>query len=186
MFKVRGEGLTATQLGELTSVCTRVAALAKAAHDGAGNRAKWFGTLADSPFVMEGLRIMDEYLNTKCVGITFVRKMTGQIVDQVSAEASDYGQVLPNVFTTTVNFRETPRHVSSGLRIYAMNEIIAAIDNDDQLEQANYVYHEVSHKVLDTVDFRYGQSSCQRLARRHPRSAVRNADNWGYLIGEMA
>jgi len=181
MFAVKGEGLSDAQLTELTNICARVCALAhRAATTNVGNKAKWFGTEANSEAVTKGLTIMDEYLNKKCVRITFVRKNTGQIIDQVAAEGSDYGQVIPNVMQTTANFQKSAKHTSSGLRIFAMNEIINAINNNDQLEKLNYVYHEVTHKVLDTVDYRYGQGPCKTLAANHPTYAVRNADNWGY------
>jgi hypothetical protein len=187
MFEVKGEGLTDEQVAELTNVCTTVCRLAHdAATNNVGNKVKWFGALANSGVVSEGLKTMDKYLNNQCVRITFVRKNTGQIVDQVPAEASDYGQVLPNIMTTTANFRKTPKHTSSGLRIFAMNEIVNAIASGDKLEKVNYVYHEVSHKVLDTVDYKYGKASCKKLAINKPNRAVRNADNWGYYIAEMA
>src|SRR5262249_42101785 len=132
------------------------------------------------------LRTMDNYLNKQCLQLTFVRKNTGQIIDSVQAENSDYGQVLPNVFQTTVNFQKTKKHVSSGLRTFAMNELIRPIATGDIKEQLNYVYHEVSHKVLDTVDFKYGKSSCKSLAINKPERAIRNADNYGYFICEVA
>jgi hypothetical protein len=53
------------------------------------------------------------------------------------------------------------------------------------VEKLNYVYHEITHKVLDTVDFKYGEKSCEKLAIDHPKRAVRNADNWGYYIAKI-
>jgi hypothetical protein len=40
---------------------------------------------------------------------------------------------------TTANFQKSAKHTSSGLHVFAMNEIIHAIDNNDQLEKLNYV-----------------------------------------------
>ena len=187
MFKVKGEGLTPAQVTQITSVCTRVcAAAAKAAALKAGNRGKWFGTEANSDELLANLRAMDNYLNKQCTQLTFVRKNTGQIIDSVRAESSDYGQVLPNINQTTVGFKKTAKHVSSGLRIYAMNELINAIASNDVAEQLNYVYHEVSHKVIDTVDYDYGPTDCRALALSDPDLAVKNADNYGYFICEVA
>jgi hypothetical protein len=187
MFKVKGEGLTDAQVAQITTICTRVCAAAtKAAALKAGNRGKWFGTEANSDELTGNLRAMDNYLNKKCTQLTFVRKNTGQIIDSVAAENSDYGQVLPNINTTTAGFRKTAKHVSSGLRIFAMNELIAAINSGDVAEQLNYVYHEVSHKVIDTVDYDYGQSDCLALATSDADLAVKNADNYGYFICEIA
>ena len=186
MFTVAGEGLTGPQVDELRNICTTVCDLAhRAATQNIGDKLKWFGALANSATVTDGLKTMDEYLNKKCTRITFVRKNTGQIVDAVPAEGNDYGQVIPNVMQTTANFQKSAKHTSSGLRIFAMNEIIAAIDTNDQLEKLNYVYHEISHKVLDTVDFKYGTGPCKTLAITHPARAVRNADNWGYYIAKI-
>jgi hypothetical protein len=120
MFDVKGEGLTDAEVAELTSVCTRICALAhQATTSNAGDKVKWFGAQANSQTVSGGLTTMDEYLNKKCVRITFVRKNTGQIVDQVAAEGSDFGQVIPNIMQTTANFQKSQKHTSSGLRIFA-------------------------------------------------------------------
>lgn len=185
-FQFGFEGLTAVEEDDLKAMTRRVAELAKASAAGSiGNRAKWFGALANSALVTEALKTMDKYINQQCVRLTFVRKHVGQIIDAVPAEAEDYGQVIPNIMTTTANFKQTAPHVSKGLRIFAMNEIIDAIKDNDRKEKINYIYHEISHKVLDTVDFRYGEEDCIRLAQRHPKSAVRNADNFGYYIAEL-
>lgn len=186
MFTVSGEGLSNAEVAELTNICAAVCALAhRAATENVGDKVKWFGAMANSAAVTDGLKTMDQYLNKQCSRITFVRKNTGQIVDQVAAESSDYGQVIPNVMQTTANFQKSAKHTSSGLRIFAMNEIIDAITNNDQVEKLNYVYHEVSHKVLDTVDFKYGTTDCKALAINKPARAVRNADNWGYYIAKI-
>jgi len=188
MFEVKGEGLTNTEVDALRDICTKVCGLAHRAATGsnAGKKMDWFGRMANSPAVIDGLKTMDAYLNKQCVRITFVRKNTGQVVDQVMAEASDYGQVLPNVMQTTAFFKKSVKHTSSGIRIFAMNEIISAIKTNDELEQLNYVYHEATHKVLDTVDYKYGQGACKVLAAHHPNLAVRNADNWGYFLAKLA
>jgi hypothetical protein len=185
-FKLAFEGLSQAEQTDLTAIVARVAALSKAAADGLiGDRVTWFGTLHSSAIVSEGLKTMSKYLNEKCVRLTFVRKHVGQIVDQVAAESSDYGQVLPNIDQTVANFVRSAPHVSSGLRIYAMDEISDAIANNDRKEKLNYVYHEISHKVLNTVDYEYGESSCKKLAIDWPKFAVRNADNWGYYLAEL-
>jgi hypothetical protein len=178
--------LTKAEEADLQAMLLRVAALAKAAAEKSiGDRVKWFGTLATNAVLSEGLKTMSTYINEKCVRLTFVRKHSGQIIDEVPAEDSDYGQVIPNVSTTIANFVRSAPHVSSGLRIYAMNEIVDAIANNDRKEKLNYIYHEISHKVLGTVDFKYGEGSCKKLAKDKPKSALRNADNWGYYIAEL-
>ena len=185
-FKLAFEGLSQAEQTDLTAIVARVAALSKAAADGTiGNRTTWFGSLHSSAVVSEGLKTLSKYINEKCLRLTFVRKHTGQIVDQVAAEVSDYGQVLPNINQTIANFVRSAPHVSSGLRIYAMNEIVDAIATNDRKEKLNYVYHEITHKVLDTVDYEYGESSCKKLATDDPKSAIRNADNWGYYLAEL-
>jgi hypothetical protein len=42
--------------------------------------------------------------------------------------------------------------------------------------------HELSHLILDTEDYAYGEEKCQNLA---PADAKRNADNWGYFVEEF-
>ena len=185
-FKFGFEGLTQDEEDALKATTARVAALAAAAAKSSiGDRVKWFGSLANNAIVSEGLKTMSTYINEKCTRLTYVRKHTGQIIDQVKADPDDYGQVIPNISTTVANFVRSAPHVTAGLRIFAMNEIINAITNDDEQEKINYVYHEISHKVLDTVDYKYGEDDCKALAKKTPTQAVRNADNWGYYIAEL-
>ena len=49
--------------------------------------------------------------------------------------------------------------------------------------QAGTVLHEQSHASAGTVDIKYGQSDCRKLARNRPRKAVKNADNYEYYAG---
>jgi len=48
----------------------------------------------------------------------------------------------------------------------------------------NTMLHEVSHftVIAGTDDIAYGTSACMNLARQQPASAVRNADNHGYMV----
>lgn len=186
MFKVKTEGFSKPETAAITSLTTEVAALAKKAASGhLALRKTWFGAAAETDDLVKNLKRMDEYLNGKCVLITYVRKNVGHQVDSAPVEDSDYGQVIPNVGRTTANFRTTEWHVSGGIRVYAMNEYFRAVKDGDREEMVNYVYHEISHKVLDTVDYRYGPSKCKALAIASPKKAVRNADNYGYFIAAV-
>lgn len=186
MFEVRTEGLSSAEASELESVSKRVAELAGALAKQGGDRTRWFGKNHNTQQLSANLKALGDYLNSTCTLLTFVRKKTGQIIDQVAAESSDYGQVIGNIDTTTANFQKSAKHVSSGLRIFAMNEIVNAIKDNDTEEKLNYVYHEISHKVIDTVDYEYGKSDCLNLAVNKPGLAIRNADNYGYFLAEYA
>ncbi len=186
MFKIKTEGFTKPETATITSLTREVAALAKKATTGyLQDRKDWFGTKAQSDDLVGNLKRMDEYLNKKCVLITFVKKNVGHQVDSVAVDPDDYGQVIPNVGYTTANFKTTEWHVSSGLRVYTMSEYFEAVKTGDREEMVNYVYHEISHKVLDTVDYRYGPVKCKAFAISHPNHVVKNADNYGYFIAAV-
>ena len=42
--------------------------------------------------------------------------------------------------------------------------------------------HELSHALSHTEDKTYGQSACKKLAKKAPRLAVKNADNYEYFV----
>ena len=42
--------------------------------------------------------------------------------------------------------------------------------------------HELSHALSHTDDKTYGQSACKKLAKKAPRLAVKNADNYEYFV----
>lgn len=46
--------------------------------------------------------------------------------------------------------------------------------------------HELSHAICHTNDIVYGQSGCKKLAKKAPRRAVKNADNYEYLVETLS
>ena len=77
-------------------------------------------------------------------------------------------------------------HVGSGMRMY----LGAAFLNDDQdpIELTGTIIHELTHKVLATVDWNvagdavYGPDACRNLALFSSTQALKVADCWNYYI----
>ncbi|HBA67358.1 MAG TPA: hypothetical protein DCZ48_14500 [Methylococcaceae bacterium] len=186
MFQIKTEGFNPNEAATITALTREVAALAARATSGFPElRTRYFGTSANSRELQQNLDAMDNYLNKKCVLITFVRKNVGHRVDSVPVEVGDYGQVIPNVGRTTANFKTTEWHVSGGLRVYTMNEYFDAVNTNDREEMVNYIYHEITHKVLDTIDYKYGKEKCKAFAIKNPLLAIKNADSYGYFIADI-
>lgn len=66
-------------------------------------------------------------------------------------------------------------HVGSGMRIYLCASYFTSGDD----ERASTIFHEITHKVLATEDFAYGERSCLRL---RDDQKIRNADNYALCL----
>jgi len=137
------------------------------------------------------IRIVDRYLKNRCTSLTFVRKISGAKCDNCMVEASDYGQVLPTVLVDSQgaiskqNYADphAENQIQRGLRIF----ISPFFTTDDrQYERLNCVFHEITHKVISTHDYKYGIDKCFKLAKNHDIRAIANADNYGYWIAAAA
>ncbi|AZZ90723.1 hypothetical protein EUZ85_08350 [Hahella sp. KA22] len=94
---------------------------------------------------------------------------------------------------TTGTFRANCGYVNvqSGLRIYLTPGYLSGnFDendrNDEQWFKFRCVAHELSHRILDTIDIAYGEHECVRLAiGSDKRASLNNADNWGLFLAEI-
>lgn len=59
------------------------------------------------------------------------------------------------------------------------------MDDPDPQEATQTLYHELTHKVVRTVDHCYGTQQCKQLAQTSPANACNNADNFGYFAKAM-
>jgi hypothetical protein len=59
------------------------------------------------------------------------------------------------------------------------------MDDPDPQEATQTLYHELTHKVIKTVDHCYGTQACKQLAQINPVNACTNADNFGYFAKAM-
>jgi hypothetical protein len=81
-------------------------------------------------------------------------------------------------------------HVGSGMRMYLGPAFFRA--DEGPIERPQTVVHELTHKVLGTVDWdangdaAYGVKTCLDLARRSPAQALRNADSWAYYVTALS
>lgn len=165
------ENITKNYQADLKEMLQRVVALnhtvAMAPGAYAALLSKWFG--GNSGVAVTKIKAVDTYFTKKCSRITFVSYPEDHFVDGVEVEANDYGQVIPNVGT----------HVSSGLRVF----VYGLYFRSKRYERINTVYHELTHKIIDTSDYRYGHNKC--LAYSGSANAVKNADNYGYFMADL-
>lgn len=176
------ENITGADQTDVSEKCDRVVELAALAAKAAPADllTKWFG-VGNHVGARKQLNAMNEYLTKKCTRLTFVGKPINHYVDGVTVDPGDYGQVIGNIRTTTANFQKSVAHVSSGLRIFIYSEYFKA----GRYERMNTIYHELTHKILGTSDYKYGHGSCQKFAIKYPGTVLKNADNYGYFMADL-
>lgn len=69
-------------------------------------------------------------------------------------------------------------HTGSGYRVIMGKWFLQ--DPDPIEGAAQTIYHELTHKVLRTVDHGYGKVKSRGFATAQPQKAVENADNWAF------
>lgn len=138
---------------------------------------RWFGTSGSTKASTEKRVKMNDYINRQCQVITFVKKLKGAKVDSALVEDGDLAQVIRSCFST-----DPSGFVPSGIRIYLLT---GGFVNQDRNERFNTITHEISHRVLGTVDYVYGDKKALRLARNEPEKALNCAENWGYFYQEL-
>jgi hypothetical protein len=188
-INLRFEGIPVSEMDVIRSyVAECVSALSGDLADDEDLMRRWFGTCRAQAKIRLG--VLGKYLTERCEVLTFVRKVHGTRCDNAKVEISDYGQVLPTVMTaglTSQSFR-VPRgeaNVPRGLRIFLSPTYFSTTPKGGEVnEKLNTILHEITHKVLDTIDHEYGEDDCLELAKKSPRKAAENADNYGYLLAE--
>lgn len=185
MYTIGFEGVSDASKQAIAAICPQMNTVVAKAADGAGGklRTKWFGLVGSKPAMFKKLLAMDQYLNTRCVRLTFVQKALGQKVDCATVEAGDFAQVI----RVPTDPGTGERFVPSGARVF----ILPNFSGQSASEKFNTVCHELSHRVLATTDFPggvccYGRNDALALAAG-PKSnlAVTCAENWGYFFMEL-
>jgi hypothetical protein len=185
MYTVAFEGVSDPSQAAINAICPRMNEIVHKAAKGmaASLRTKWFGAGGNKPSFFKKLTAIDNYLNVRCVRLTFVHKATGQKVDCATVENHDFAQVI--------RLPDEPaggdRFVPSGARVF----ILPSFAGQSASEKFNTVCHELSHRILDTTDWPggvccYGRADAFALALG-PNSAlaVTCAENWGYFYMEV-
>jgi hypothetical protein len=180
----RFENCSSQDIKEITARANRIIALAPELAKTTKlnpDLKKWFGAGADQ--ALKKIKIMSDYLTKKCKILTFKKLVLGGKCDGAPVEIGDYGQVIPTVQTRYLKEDDLAK-VPSGLRIFLSPYYFSV--NATEYEKDNCIYHELTHKIIMTVDYRYGPSECEWLAKNFPGSVHKNADNYGYLIADLA
>lgn len=151
-------------------------------------RAKlWFGDsgLAE---IGECVLIMNEFFESGKRLVTFVdhRHETSRPIEyQGPGKEATYGEANPMTWKTYAEVKclsedaePFAAHVGSGLRVHLGERFFHP--SKTTIDRANTIYHELSHKLLRTVDHVYSAQLCLELARTNPEEALWNADNWAW------
>jgi hypothetical protein len=151
-------------------------------------RAKlWFGD-SDLAEIGDCVLTMNEFFESSKRLVTFVdrRKGTDRLIEYAGpGKQATYGESAPMTWKDYAAVKclsddaePFSAHVGSGLRVYLGERFFHP--SKTTIDRANTVYHELSHKLLKTVDHEYGAQSCLALARSAPEQAIWNADNWSF------
>jgi hypothetical protein len=184
---LRFEGFGGAGMDEIAGYVTQMCNTLPTAIPNVTLGSRWFGTWY--PNAQSRLKLLNSYLSTRCRVLTFVRKISGAKCDNAMVEISDYGQVIPNVVVNShgvasrqnLNSANAILDVPTGLRIFISPTFAKTTDLG---ERQNCVFHEITHKVIDTHDFEYGPSSCLDIAKANNKQVIANADNYGYWLAE--
>lgn len=182
-----------------------VGVLAKNPNQG-GNLSKWFGS-ADRVAIGHMLTNLNKYLNERCTSITLV-STPGSSFGAIWYEPTTFGfeddegysekMWGSSVKTNSKSDFQKPGGyllLSTGIRIQVSGAYYDPPEkngNDglDQMDtgRINTIFHEITHRVLQTVDAPkgkcYGYNNVRNLALTNPAQALQNADNWGYFLAD--
>jgi hypothetical protein len=149
------------------------------------------------PRVVAGLRSLGtapDALKQKWFGAAQVSRVAGQVatmrlfVDGLSggktitfrrlSAAGLYGSVWPTVATPYTKQSFT---VGSGIMIRLQDVYFTSV----VAEKVNTVFHELTHKLLDTDDaLGYNPADLEAAAISNPAAAIKNAENWTQFFAE--
>jgi hypothetical protein len=158
---------------------------------------RWFGA-GDRNVVMRTLKRMEAVLLEPNRGIRFVNKTAPGVVLRVtynsiySSKLHDVGQpgtpLNPGTFayvfpTDRRNERgdgtRPVTHTGSGMRVFICGEYMTAPAD----ERATTIYHELTHKIIGTEDYVYGEAGCLALP---DDQKIWTADNYAWNVMEHA
>ena len=189
MYAVNFEGLSETEQATIKSIVPKQLNDVVTAGLTIGDRVigRWFGSQAVSggPRYAEfdlKRKTMATFLATRCTRLTYVKKRVGQYVDGCEVEDGDLGQVQNSVFDNP-NAGAVPEFVPSGIRVYVLgNTLLTGVT---PRRRFHTMAHEITHRVIQTVDHWYGEQKCLDKAIQNDVRAVRCAANWGWFYTEV-
>ncbi|MGD9629210.1 MAG: M35 family metallo-endopeptidase [Pyrinomonadaceae bacterium] len=139
---------------------------------------RWFGNPTREAIntVREGTRKMWKTFQTSPVTIV----LHEDIILHYVQDGSPFGEMEEGSFGGKDVYGYVWNHkAGSGYRVIMGQWFLADPDPIDGA--AETVYHELSHKVLGTVDHIYGKIQSRGLAASQQRLALTNADNWAWF-----
>lgn len=197
-LRVLGEGLA---IGHMEEIIANLRILCPLVHELAvdpkrGPRRDWFAQESLDE-VATALDNLDKYLNTRCTVLTFKRLHVGMRCDSNVDDPKDIvtkhlaGQVIPTVMLKgedRPDYRTAGAYlkVPTGLKIFIGPLYFSVKRNYDAILKTPAIYrymtlaHELTHKIIKTVDKVYELPNC--IGIKDTRKAVKCADSWGYFL----
>jgi hypothetical protein len=147
-------------------------------------RKSLFGKQSNNVFVLQGMDLLNTYLNQQCSLLTFVKpkerydpsvRRERAVVDGLEMKSTTAGQVIGTAFDSGY-YGVLPDFVPSGLRIFLGPTYFRYVH---PMGKMCTIFHEITHKVLGTDDrIGYDHGQCQLYATIDPKKAMTNATNW--------
>ncbi len=200
MFQVNFEGFGALEKGDFKLACETLGLMSASAVRGSmDGYERWLGTEIDAEDVRLSLQRVDEVIQDAARVITFVDMRNSVLRPLVTGAGTpwQFGDAVPfddvaGAMARTVKFTGKERiqamtdnlpiaHVGSGMRLYVGRDLVAL----DRRNKARVIYHELTHKVLGTEDFRYGEADCVEYAKVDSDGACQNADSWSFFAASF-
>jgi len=189
MYNIFFEGLSDDEKATIRSIVPRQLneVIAAALSVGDGVISRWFGSSAlpggqrYNEFDLKR-KTMNTYLTTKCTRLTYVKKRVGQYVDNCQVERGDLGQVIRSAFDDQ-DAGAVPAFVPSGIRVYVLGDTL--LTGVPPRRRFHTMAHEITHRVIQTVDHWYGEQNCLDKAVANSARCLRCAANWGWFYTEV-
>jgi hypothetical protein len=137
---------------------------------------RWFGrpTPQAVSTVKAGLGKMAAAFQSNPVTIVCREDITTHVLN-----GNDQFDTMEEGFSGSSLYGYVYRHsAGSGYRIIMGKAFLG--DHDPIEGAAQTVYHELTHKVLKTVDHAYGKIKCRGFATTDQQKALTNADDWAF------
>lgn len=183
-MEIRYEGITSSEKAKLQAALARLDRVLQASLSVGNNRiVPWFGNDAASG---AGFKAFDDrrkkladYVKNKCRLLTFVKKIVGEWVDCAEVEQGDLAQVIRSSFKDG-GFKKDA-FVPSGVRIF----VLPSFNNTGPRRNFHTLTHELTHRVLLTTDWWYGEENCKNKASQGDPKCIDTAACWGWFYADV-
>jgi hypothetical protein len=183
-MEIRWEGVTSDEQGKMEVALASLNKVLQFSLTVGDNRIlPWFGSSAlkggPNYKAFDARRNkMAKYVKDQCTLLTFVKKIAGLTVDCAEVESGDIAQVIRSSFGNTF---DEGAFVPSGLRVFLLPSFALVPPR----RHFHTLTHELTHRVLLTTDWWYGEANCQQKAKVNDPKCLDTAANWGWFYADV-